>query len=276
MSITTSIKSFVFDHLKICKIIAAVIAFALIAGLAYFAFALLGNPITYGIVKSKAKKYVAENYAAEGYVLTDVSYSFKFGDYLADVEKPGSEDCRFTVFYGTLGKFSRDDYENIENGSNVQRRLNMRYRELCDTVFESSAYPYSRDICFGDLVFEGDGQDFYQTEFGLPASILKPDEVYDIPELGRQAGRLTVYVDTEDATSEKAAEVLLNIKKVMEQGGAPFYAINLKLEAPDGRYRELVNFLSADIHEDGLVERVNANIQKMEELRAIQEQMKQE
>ncbi len=277
MSITTSIKSFVFDHLKICKIIAAVIAFAMIAVLAYFAFALLGNPITYGIVKSKAKKYVAENYAAEGYVLTDVSYGFKFGEYLADVEKPGSEDCRFTVFYGTLGKFSRDDYENIENGSNVQRRLNMRYRELCDTVLESAAFPYSSDISFGDLVFKrDDGQDFYQTEFGLPASILKPDALYDIPELGRQAGRLTVYVDTEDVTSEKAAEVLLNIKKVMEQGGAPFYAINLKLEAPDGMYCELVNFLAADIYEDGLVERVNANIQKMEELKAIQEQMKRE
>ncbi len=276
MSITTSIKSFVFDHLKICKIIAAVIAFALIAGLSYFAFALLGNPITYSIVKSKAKKYVAENYADEGYVLTDVSYSFKFGDYLAHVEKPGSEDCRFTVFYGTLGKFSRDDYANIEDGSNVQRRLNMRYRELCDTVLESAAFPYSSDISFGDLVFEGDGQDFYQTKFGLSESILKPDAVYDIPELGRQAGRITVDVDSEDVSPEKAAEVLLNIKTLMEQGGAPFYAINLELEAPDGRYCELVNFLAADIHEDGLVERVNANRQKTEELYALETEKKRE
>ncbi len=277
MNITTSIKSFVFDHLKICKIIAAVIAFAMTAGLLLFAVALLGNPISYGIVKSNAQKYIAENYADEGYVLTDVNYSFKFGDYLAHVEKPGSEDCRFTLFYGTTGKFYRDDYESyVKGGSNVQRRLNMRYRELCDTVLESAAFPYSSDISFGDLVFEGDGQDFFQTKFGLPASILKPDEVYDIPELGRQAGRLTVYVDTEDVSPEKAAEVLLNIKKVMEQGGAPFYAINLKLEAPDGRYCELVNFLSADIYEDVLVERVNANRQKTEELYAIEAEKKRE
>ncbi len=277
MSITTSIKSFVFNHLKILKIIAAVIAFAMIAGLVLFAVALLGNPITYGIVKSKAQKYVAENYAAEGYVLTDVSYSFKFGDYLAHVEKPGSEDCRFTLFYGTTGKFYRDDYESyVKNGSNVRTRLNMRYRELCDTVLESAAFPYSSDISFGDLIFEGDGQDFYQTKFGLSGSILKPDAVYDIPELGRQAGRITVDVDSEDVSPEKAAEVLLNIKKVMEQGGAPFYAINLKLEAPDGRYCELVNFLAADIHENGLVERVNANRQKTEELYALEAEKKRE
>ncbi len=272
-----SIKAFVFDHLKICKIIAAVIAFALTAGLLLFAVALLGNPISYGMVKSRAQKYIAENYADEDYVLTDVSYSFKFGDYLAHIEKPGSEDCRFTLFYGMNGKFNGDNYESlVQGGFNVRTRLDIRYRELCDTVFESAAFPYAGDISFGELVFEGDGQDFYQTKFGLSGSILKPDAVYDIPELGRQAGRITVDVDSEDVSSEKAAEVLLNIKKVMEQGGAPFYAINLELEAPDGKYCELVNFLAADIHEDGLVERVNANRQKTEELYALEAEKKRE
>lgn len=270
-----SIKAFVFNHLKICKIIAAVIALALIAWLAYFAIALLGNPITYGMVKSRAQKYVAENYAAEGYVLTDVSYSFKFGEYLADVEKPGSEDCRFTVFYRTNGKFNGDNYESlVEGGFNVRTRLDMHYRELCDTVFESSAYPYSKDICFGELVFEGDGQDAFQTQFGLSGSILKPDAVYNIPELGRQAGRIVVYVDTEEVSSEKAAEVLLNIKSLMEEGGVPFYAIKLVLRSPDGGRCELTDFLNADIHEDGLVERINANRQKTDELYAIEDEKK--
>lgn len=269
------IKAFVLDHLKICKIIAAVIALALTVGVLLFAVMMLGNPITYGMVKSRAKKYVAEKYAAEGYVLTDVSYSFKFGDYLADVEKPGSEDCRFTVFYGTTGKFNGDNYESLVEGRfNVRTRINMRYRELCDTIFESAAYPYSRDITFGDLVFEGDGQDAYQTKFGLSESILKPDAVYDIPELGRQAGRIVVDVDTEDLSPEKAAEVLLNIKTIMEQGGAPFYAINLCLESSDREHYRLDNFLAADIHEDGLVERVKANRQKTEEMYAKQAEMK--
>jgi len=272
-----SIKAFVLDHLKICKIIAAVIAFALTAGLLIFAVAMLGNPISYGMVKRNAQQYIAENYANDGYVLTDVNYSFKFGNYLAHVEKPGSEDCRFTVFYGTNGKFQGDNYESLVEGYfNVRTRLDMRYRELCDTVFESAAYPYTNDICYGELVFEGDGQDAFHTGFGLSGNILKPDAVYDIPELGRQGGRITVYVATEDLPPEKAAEVLLNIKTLMEQGGAPFYAINLTLESSGREYYELINFLAADIHEDGLVERVNVNHQKAEELYAIQAEIKRE
>ena len=88
-------KSIFFNHIKVFKVIAAVIAFLMIAAILLFADALVGNPVSYLIVKNNAEKYIAENYADMGYVLEDVNHSFKFGEYYAHVAKPGSEDCRF-------------------------------------------------------------------------------------------------------------------------------------------------------------------------------------
>lgn len=76
------VKAFVDEHRKPLRVIAAVIAFAMIAVLLEFANELLGNPVSYLIAKSNAKKYVAEKYADEGYVVGDAAYFFKFKDYV--------------------------------------------------------------------------------------------------------------------------------------------------------------------------------------------------
>ena len=51
-----------------------------------------------------------------------------------------------------------------------------------------------------------------------------------------------------------AGPVLLEIDSLMEQGGAAFYSIDLRLNS-----FSLDNFSRGDIHEDGLIERVRAN-----------------
>ena len=273
-SMIMNVKAAISKRLLPLRIIAAVIAFAIIAMLLLGANDLLGNPVSYSIVKSNAEKYVAENYADEGYVLEDIGYSFKFKIYYAYIAKPGSEDCRFTADFSPLGKFGWDDHESrVLNGGNVRSRLCTRYRELADSVLESPAYPYSSHVAFGDLIFEDDDYNGGY-DFGLPPSCLVPDALYDIAELGEKAGLLTIYVETEEITPEHAAEVLLEINSLMEQGGVPFYAIDLTLETPrkayqknyaDREYYSLLNFHRSDIYEDGLVERVKDNRQKTEE-----------
>lgn len=260
------VKLFISKHLIPFKIIAAVIAFAMIAGLLWFANGLLGNPVSYSLAKNSAEKYVAENYAADGYAVEGVGYSFKFGWYMAHVAKPGSEDCRFAVTIGSNGDIGWDNYESLVlKGGNVRTRMDMSYRELADSVFESSAYPYSDEIAFGELIFERDDGKTEEHDFGLSTDILVPDALYDIAELGAKGGLLIVYVDTEQTTPEKAAEILLEINALMEQGGVPFYAIDLTLKTSDGEYYSLENFHRSDIYEDGLVERVMNNRQKTEE-----------
>lgn len=259
------VKLFISKHLIPFKIIAAVIAFAMIAGLLWFANDLLGNPVSYSLAKNSAEKYVAENYADDGYAVEGVGYSFKFGWYIAHVARPGSEDSRFSVIIGSNGDIGWDNYESLVlKGGNIRGRMDMSYRELADSVFESSAYPYSSDITFGELIFKGDEEKEMIHDFGLSTDILVPDALFDITELGAKGGLLTIYVDVEEATPEKAAEILLEINSLMERGGVPFYAIDLRLESPDGEYYSLDNFHRSDIYEDGLVERVKDNHQKTE------------
>lgn len=257
-----SVKTLIQKKRKPLRVISAVIAFAIIAWLLFFTVILLGNPISYFIVKGKAKEYVAENYADDGYVLEGVDYSFKGTNYYARVEKPGSEDCRFTLDYNMFGGLLYDDYERrVTGGDNVSRRLDLRYRELTDSVFNSPAWSYSSDIMFGRLIFEGDDR----FECAIPTSELVPDGLYDIQKLGARAGILTVYVDTDDSSDEGAAEVLLELNEIMERGGAPFYAIDLMLESSDGGYCKLEQFRHSDIYPEGLVERVKENQHLTEE-----------
>lgn len=246
------LKRFLFKHLKTFKVIAAVIAFILTALMLWFVNALLGNPVSYFIVKNNAEKYVAENYADEGYILENVSYSFKDGDYYAYVAKPNSPDCRFTVKYFLNGHLILDLYEGeVLKGGNVSRRLEMSYRELVDSVLKSPAYPYSSDIAYGTFGIEYDRNYGYM----LAGDTLVPDALYNINELGARAGKLTISVDAEgEETLQKTAETLLEINSLMERGGVTFYAIDFSY----GLYR-LDDFLRSDIYEEGLVERVKEN-----------------
>ena len=255
-----NVRSFIDNHRKPLRIIAAVIAFAMIAVLLEFANELLGNPVSYLIAKNNAKKYVEEKYPGAGYVIESVDYSFKFKDYFARAVKPGSEDCYFTVFYNMFGEFRGDNFTVlVENGGNVESRLEMGYRNLADSVLESSANPYrtERAIQYGELIFESDPEKPARHDFGLSRDILVPDAQYDLAQLGAEGGLIVFYADVPQASPEAAAEVLLKVSEIMERGGVPFFAIDLTLKAPSGNYY-IENFRRADIYENGLAERVAA------------------
>lgn len=273
------VKEFIDEHRKPLRVIAAVIAFAMIAVLLEFANELLGNPVSYLIAKNNAKKYVAEKYADEGYVVGDAAYFFKFKDYVVHVGKPGSEDCNFTVYYNMFGQFCGDNYESlVKNRENVRSRLNMSYHELVESVLESPANPYNTEnaIQFGELIFEGDEDTNKKPGhgFGLSREILIPDKQYDIADLGAQGGLLSFYADVQEATPEKAARVLLDVAELTERGGAPFFAIDLRLKSSNGEYYFVDNFRRSDIYEEGLADRVRSVGMTQEEYNAKYDEKK--
>lgn len=267
------LKVFFNAHIKVFKVIAATVAFAMTAGLLWFANGLLGNPVSYTIVKSEAKKYVAENYADEGYVVKKVSYNFKNGHYSAAVEKPGSEDCKFGLSYSMNGNLVYDTYETaVAEGVNTRNRLYRSYSDLIQNVTDTPLFPY---ICSGDLLFEFEDSGYAEAfDFGLSKDILVPDSQYDISKLGAEGGLLQINAFDSEVTPEKAAEVLLNISKFMEQNDIGFYAVNILLSAldEDGDSKEesyfLENFKHSDIYENGLVERVKKNHEETEKFYA--------
>ena len=171
-----------------------------------------------------------------------------------------------------LGKIRADDYAyRVEEHDNVASRSFVEYRNMVDTVLNSYAYPYTVSIGFGDLEFERElGKEII--EGALTRSDLVNDKFYKVGELGAKNGELVLYIDSNTVTNEKAAEILLKTKELMDQSGISFYSVQLVLqylpydpeksyERPDGEIN-LKDFLYADIYEEGILERVEKCVQE--------------
>lgn len=242
---------------------ALVAAVLLTVGLCMAANDLVGNPVSFLLARRAAQNYLNEHYADTDYALDGISFSFKTKSYFAYASAPDSADRYFTLWLDGWGHVQRDDYRQmVEEGDNTARRLSADYRAWADAIMALPSWPYESEIAFGELTFlpsdEGKG-------YGIDRTALVPDGEYDIPQLGAQAGHLTVYVEDENVTAERAAEILLDIRRLMDAGGLPFYSIDFVLEyphefgtpPPDLRL-DLLNFLYKDIFPDSLTDRVTS------------------
>lgn len=207
---------------KSYRILSGTTGMILIAGLCVFANALVGNPISKAIAVKEAKDYLTKQYA--GFELKKVSYNFKEGNYLAYVERPNSKDLKFTVSLDMFGNMKYDDYEfRIEDGANTQDRLGKEYRELTDALLLNWQFPYHGEIVFGDLDLEKLDLEYV------------PDKIYDIRELGKEAGTIVLYIEDAVVTKERADEIIKDVKKRFDEAGIPFRYLDFTLESPEGK-----------------------------------------
>ena len=254
---------------KILKIVAFVIAVILIAGVTWFANGLVGNPISKHLATKAAEGYIEEKFPDSDFELERVSFSFKDTMYHAYIISPSSVDSGFSLTINMGGKIVLDLYENnVLTGWNTARRLDDAYRESVDQLLESPSFPYDCHIGYGELPFISEE---YKNEpdvpsYALVTNDLELDGIYDINELGAQAGKLTIYIYDDTVTVERLAEIILDIKGMLDDAGIGFYVMDCVLEYPkpeSGEWKqgrcEVMDFLCSDIYEDGLVERVKAS-----------------
>ena len=242
--------------------ISVVITLLLLCG-CIVANAMFGNPISKLAARVAAENYVDENYPSEGYEIEGVSYSFKDGHYHAFVSSEKLIDGDFTVILNFFGVVLRDDYEYrvVEHG-NVADRLFFLYKARVDEVLESDDFPYECDIAYGDLDFDCEvGEEV--PENAVDRSELINGAEYDIDGLAKSNGRLVIYIYTDRADSQKASEILLDIRQRMDAAGVTFYWIDLNLRVRDGEGTaqsefSMLDFKYEDIYEDGIEERVVA------------------
>ena len=254
---------------KILKIAAFVVALALIVGVCIFANSLVGNPISKMLATNTAKQYIKENHPDMDYQLDGVTFNFKFVCYNAYFTSPSSPDSSFTLMLGMDGKIVQNYYEAhvIERG-NTARRLEEEYRAAVGKVLDNPSFPYNSHIDYGELQFI---QEEYRNAEGVPpyaliTNELELDGIYDVNELGAKAGKLTIYVYDDTVTVERLAEIILDIKGMLDDAGVRFYVMDCVLEYPkpeSGEWKqgrvEVMDFLCSDIYEEGLVERVQAS-----------------
>ena len=254
---------------KILKIAALVVALALIVGVCIFANSLVGNPISKLLATNTAKQYIKDNHPDMDYQLDGVTFNFKFICYNAYFTSPSSPDSSFTLMLGMDGKIVQNYYEAhvIERG-NTARRLEEEYRAAVGKVLDNPSFPYNSHIDYGELQFI---QEEYRNAEGVPpyaliTNELELDGIYDVNELGAKAGKLTIYVYDDTVTVERLAEIILDIKGMLDDAGVRFYVMDCVLEYPkpeSGEWKqgrvEVMDFLCSDIYEEGLVERVQAS-----------------
>lgn len=259
---------------KILKVLAFLTALIMIAGLVVFSTALIGNPVSKWLSEKEAKRYIAEHYPNTDYYVENVVFSFKDNCYYSRVKSPSSEDSSFSLIQEMDGEVRFDYYESrVLYRGNTADRIYMEYRALVDSVIESPSYPYIADICFGDLRI-GDYNEVIPDEAaqyitfpdkGIDYTELELDKVYDIPKLGAEYGHLVLDICDETVTVERAAEILLETKRLLDEGGVPFATVDFELKYPrpednntprkEGEIRALY-FRAEDIYEEGMVERL--------------------
>ena len=253
---------------KIWKLIALFAAISLIAVLCVFANSLVGNPLSKYLAIRSARNYLEQTYGNSDCVIDRTVYNFKDGNYHIFVISETSKDTHFSIIVDMLGNFVIDTYDSVVNKENTARRLENEYRELTDTVFESAAFPYESDIAFGTLmiypqIYIDDPKITDIPFYALSQDTLEIDKVYDIRELGAASGKLVIYVDETVITEQRAAEIVLDIRKTMDDAGIPFRAMDFHLQTPlptegprNGARIDLYDFLYEDIHADGLTEQI--------------------
>lgn len=268
---------------KILKIIAFVIAIIMIIGLALFANSLVGNPISKMIATDAVSRYVQERYGDTDYVISSISYNFKDGNYLARVESPSSRDTTFAIEVSQTGKIGYDWYEYVLRGESTANRLEMAYRDMCDTILESSSFPYHRgdansDIAFGTLCF-GDPEyaqkDVYCHQY-MKTEDLVLDGIYDISELGSQIGNIVIYVKEDTVSIERASEIMSDIRSMFDQAGIGFHDLDFVLESETGEKEIRVSLLYDEIVEDGMYDRIRASDAGWKEYFLETDQIKQQ
>ena len=279
---------------KIISTICWTVCIVFLCAAVWFLCAFFGNPISSALAKSTAKRHLEEYYTDSDFMIEKVSYDMKSGGYRVYVESPTSIDRHFIIYCDALGRYNDDTSHCITDGSNTYVRLSEQYWDL---VREKLPYEhFDIDIGHGDLrvagVFEiydyidQNGERIHYTltkDYGLDISALVQDGEYDILTLGQDHGFLCIDIIDEEVTVERAADVLLELKSLLDEQGLPFHAIDFTLSAPRnengqkvGPSIRLIEFLYSDIHEDGLADRIQENWNITQEHYAIQDGLKKE
>ena len=252
---------------------------------ALVAFIPFGNPVSKYLVTKNAETYIIDNFQNSDYVIESVNYDFKTGSYYVEVVSLSSADSWFTIYAGTNGKIGHDTYKDaVLKKWNTANRINNEYWYAVKDIVESESFPYYQHIGFGNIEFSDSdtpvGADI--PKYAIASSELELDGMYDIHEMGKKAGHLTIYIYDNDVSIERLAEILLGIRKLFDEGNISFYVIDCVLEYPrpeddspakEGRV-EVMEFLYEDIYEEGLNERVAESDRKAKEYYAAQDAFK--
>ncbi len=225
-------------------------------------FLMSGNPVSRIICRSASENYISENYPK--YEIKEVVYNFKDGSYVAKVEKPGSKDIYFNVYYDWKGNLEHDSYtENVLGGHNTAYRMDSEYDRLIEQTLADDKISFSKSIFYSGIKDELLDIEEIGSRNVFPVSLMELDKEYDYNDLGYVYGHIVLYAEDEDVSITRAGEILLEVKQTLAEENLGFYTIDFNLNKPKKEnqpyYGERINiraFRYEDIYEEGFEERI--------------------
>ena len=148
------------------------------------------------MAKATAKVHLQENYPDTDFEIERIGYDLKTGGYYIKAVSPTNRDSYFTIYTDGLGRFERDSFCRITDGTNTFMRLEDEYRSLVRSALPPDQL--EMDMHYGELRSAGLYEIFDYTnekgerkhytlskDYGLDTSALELDGEYDIYQLGR-------------------------------------------------------------------------------------------
>lgn len=247
------------------KIIVCVLVLAVILGICAF----VGNPVSWLLVWIRSGSYLDETYPEWDVEIDRIVYDFKHGGFTVYAASPTSRDTHFHMICDGLGNVHADHSFSVTDGGNTVARHSDAYRDLVASVLSESTAPFlpadvSGELLTGgsieyDVIGSGENAEFVTIEkdFSVDASQFALDQDYDLQILGAAHGELYASIEESTVTVQRAAELLLQLRAIMDEAGVPFYAVEFTLSGPEGVDAIHVHdFLYADIYADGMTDRV--------------------
>lgn len=254
---------------KALKLIALITALILLGGLGWFANGLVGNPVSRLLAKRALDQYVEQTYSHLDLNTERFGFDFKSTGYYAYVRAEGSTDIAFYIDMDMLGHVTYDSYDTWVTGKmNTEIRVEEQYRQMVKAVLDSPEFCYDSDIKGGTLEFVQDWEwgDERDHSYAIPREELVMDKEYSLNEIrrfGSRAGILTVYIQEDTVTVERAAQIMLHIRSLFDDAGVPFYRMDFVLRYPkpedDSPWPEgdvRAELLYEEIFPEGLSERI--------------------
>ena len=254
---------------KIGKAVVVVLLLGLLAGIFWFANGFFGNPVSRFLAKRVLNDYMEETYAHLDLNTERFGFNFKTGGYFAYVCSETSADTAFYIDMDMLGHVTYDSFDTWVTGKrNTEIRVEDQYRQMVKAVLESPVFSYESDIKGGTLEFQQDWEwgDERDHSYAIPREELVMDKEYSLNEIrrfGSRAGILTVYIQEDTVTVERAAQIMLHIRSIFEEAEVPFYRLDFVLQYPkpeagspwpEGDVR--AELLYEEIFPEGLSERI--------------------
>ncbi len=248
---------------KIKRWTAVFCAGMLIIGLLALGNALVGNPVSALLARKAAENYLAGKFPEENYQVTGLAIDAKRGHYQVSVQLENSQDCNFTIDCDMLGNVHHDTYTDVVTGWNTAERLADAYWTLVKPQAELLRETWPGASVHGTLTFESKPYEEvpYAQQYFYAGQPLEPDGDYDLREVGQAIGQVILWIESDEVTEEKAAEILLEVRRQMDRAVVPFAYVNLMLRHSDPEARKmgsvyLESFPREEIREEGLLHRI--------------------